>query len=284
MKKLILVVITLLIAAGVGFGLYSMISDATAPEEMISVAVLKKDVEEGHFLTSADYDYVSIPSSEYIPSYVVMQRKEVLDEATGKTKVEIYDSLKGKEVVSPMYVGERLNKSRVRFSNEMADEMEFSNKDYKRYTYSGTGLNNFAGLLKSGDRVDIWLQYTITAKGTGTNDSDKIIVTDKIFTNVLISRVLDGAGNEVTTSSGEASVLEFMMTEEDIQKFISWRAIGTATLVKSGKDSSDSSISRKIISMNELVSTVVEDAENTSLLNPNLNYQIDDSVNDFNND
>ena len=110
-----------------------------------------------------------------------MQKREIVNEATGLVVVETFDSLKGKEVKSPMYEGERINKSRIRFDNEMTEEMELTNANYKRYTYDGAGLNNFAGLLKSGDRVDIWLQYTISAKEDKVNKQkeDKIIVTTK---------------------------------------------------------------------------------------------------------
>lgn len=282
MKKVILGLIILLVAIGVGVGLFIMISDATEPEEMIMVAVAKTDVAEGTFLTSAEYEYKAIPKSQYIASYVTMQTREVSDQ-DGNIKLETYDSLKGKEVRSPLYQGEMINKSRISFSNEMEDEEEFNNKLYKRYTYNGSGLNNFAGLLKSGDRVDIWLQYTISStdnEETG-EERDRIIVTDKIFSNVLISRVLDETGNEITTSSGGASVLEFMMTEEDIQKFISWRAIGTVTLVKSSTDDADTEITRKVISMNQLISDVVNDKASNSLLDPNGNYIIDSTVNDM---
>lgn len=283
MKKTILVVILLVVALAVALGLYSMVSNATAPEEMVMVAVAKGDIAEGTFLTSSMYEYKAIPKTEYIPTYVTMQSREILD-SKGAVTVEQYDSLKGKEVKSPMYEGERLIKARINFSNEMTDEEEFSNKLFKRYTYSGSGLNNFAGLLKSGDRVDIWVQYTISSKDDEANakQADKIIVTDRIFSNVLISRVLDETGAEVTTSSGGASVLEFMLTDQDIQKFISWRAIGTVTLVKSGSSETPTNIDRRVISMNDLINDVVSSAENNSLLDENTAYEIDNSINDLN--
>lgn len=283
MKKVILALVLILTALGVGVGLFTIISNATAPEEMVMVAVATGDIQEGTFLTTNMYSYKSIPKSEYIPSYITMQSREVVN-ATGAVQLEEYDSLKGKEVKSPMYEGERLVKSRINFSNEMADEDEFNNKAFKRYTYSGSGLNNFAGLLKSGDRVDIWVQYTITSKDDEQKEqkADKIIVTDKVFSNVLISRVLDESGSEITTSSGGANVLEFMLTEEDIQKLISWRAIGTFTLVKSGTTDTANEVERKVISMNDLIDDVVSSTENSSLLTAGGNYEIDTSVNDNN--
>lgn len=281
-KKILAAILILCLGGLIIYGLGNYITGLQQPEKTVFVAVAKKDVLEGSFLTTNDYEYVAIPESDYIYSYVTYQPKQTTN-TDGSISETLYDPLKGKEVSQRLYAGERIVKGRINFNTEnLMEEAEYNDAEYRRYTYNGSGLENFAGLLKSGDRIDIWIQYTVV-DNTKEGKADKIIVTDKIFSNVLISKVLDSSGNEVTASTGAASVLELMMKEKDLQEFITWRAVGKITLVKSSSTANEGSMVDRIkLSLGELADSVISSPEGYSIIsnidvveNSGAGYEID---------
>lgn len=273
-------VFTVLAIGGIVFGLKQI----TKPEETIKIAVAVEEIKAGTILQTSMYDYVSIPKSQYIPSYVTYE--EIIKEENGSKQVLLNDTLKGKETKTDIYKGERIAKGRV--SGVAIDTIEDSEgnvldvNSFRRMSFSASGTKNLSGQMKSGDKVDFWLRYKLTDK----NNNDQIVVVDKILKDVPVLKAFDSNGVEITTTGISASSVELLLTEEEVQEYLKWADLGNITLVKvpvGSSDSEDNEIVRKKLSMNDLIHEIISQEKSEVTANeikkdPTKKEQIEDYI------
>jgi hypothetical protein len=171
--------------------------------------------------------------------------------------------LKGKEAKENIYKGERIIRSRVSgFSVQTGDGNETSD-DYsglRRMTYTAQGIQNLAGQLKAGDYIDFWIRYKLQDK----ENSDTIVVVDKILSNVPVVKALDSNAQEIKSGDEASTTIEIMLSQEQIQEFIKWRDLGKITLVKvpvGVNTNAEKEVTRVKMSMNDLIWDVLSMTE-----------------------
>lgn len=260
-KRLIIAsLIALLITALIITGLIYTINNMTKPKETVEVAYALQEIKAGSIIRPEMYAYKKIPKDEFNPSYVTKEEVMVLD-SNGKKVVKLADVLKGKEASENIYKGEIIIKARVRGIGADKNEDIFQNTNLRRMTYTAQGIDNLAGQLKAGDRVDFWIRYVLYDK----INNDKIIVVDKILENVPVLRALDQNAQEIKNGSKVPSTtIEVALPQEKIQEFIKWKGLGRITLVKVPVDANlkeEKKITRKKMSMNDLILEVISMTE-----------------------
>lgn len=261
-RTIIASVVALLITAIVMFFIFTSISRMSQPKDTVQVAVAKQEIKAGTILQPDMYEYVSIPEDEVIPSYV---QKEVVivKDANGNSTETLSDTLKGKEANENIYKGERIIRSRVSgFSVQTGDGNETSD-DYsglRRMTYTAQGIQNLAGQLKAGDYIDFWIRYKLQNK----ENSDTIVVVDKILSNVPVVKALDSNAQEIKSGNEASTTIEILLSQEQIQEFIKWRDLGRITLVKvptGVNPDAEKEVTRVKMSMNDLIWDVLSMTE-----------------------
>lgn len=264
-RTLIASVVALLVTATAMFFIFTSIKQMSQPKETVEVAVAKQDIKAGTILQPDMYEYVAIPKDEVIPSYV--QKEVVIIKNDNGDNVEtLSDMLKGKEAKENIYKGERIIKSRISgFSVQGIEgvEGEDGTADYsglRRMTYTAQGIQNLAGQLKAGDRIDFWIRYKLQDK----ENNDIIIVVDKILSNVPVVKALDSNFQEIKNNNAASTTIEILLTQEQIQEFIKWRDLGKITLVKvppGVNTDAEKEITRVKMSMNDLIWEVLSMTE-----------------------
>lgn len=261
-RTIIASVIALFVTVIAVFFIFTSVNKMSQPEEMVEIAVAKQEIKAGMILQPDMYEYVPIPKSELIPSYV--QREAVRVENGDEGLIEkLEDSLKGKEAKENIYKGERIIKGRVSgitVKNDEDGSETYTNTDLRRMTYTAQGIQNLAGQLKAGDRIDFWLRYKLQDK----ENSDTIIVVDKILSNVPVVKALDSNAQEIKNTDEASTTIEIMLTQEQIQDFIKWKDLGKVTLVKVPVDANtnaEKEVTRKKMSMNDLIWDVLSMTE-----------------------
>lgn len=264
MNKRILIAsaIALLITVGAIFFIYMSVTKISQPKETVKIAVAKQDIKAGAILQDHMYEYVPIPKDEVIPSYVQEEVVLVKDD-DGNTTQRLVDTLKGKEAKENIYKGERIIKGRVggtTIAGKDEDNDDFDSTGLRRMTYTAQGIQNLAGQLKAGDRVDFWIRYKLQDK----ENNDTIVVVDKILSNVPVVKALDSNYREIKSTDQATTTIEIMLTQEQVQEFIKWRDFGKITLVKVPVDANvnqEKEITRKKMSMNDLILEVLSMTE-----------------------
>lgn len=264
MNKRILIAsaIALLITVGAIFFIYMSVTKISQPKETVKIAVAKQDIKAGAILQDHMYEYVPIPKDEVIPSYVQEEVVLVKDD-DGNTTQRLVDTLKGKEAKENIYKGERIIKGRVggtTIAGKDEDNDDFDSTGLRRMTYTAQGIQNLAGQLKAGDRVDFWIRYKLQDK----ENNDTIVVVDKILSNVPVVKALDSNYREIKSTDQATTTIEIMLTQEQVQEFIKWRDLGKITLVKVPVDADvnqEKEITRKKMSMNDLILEVLSMTE-----------------------
>lgn len=264
MNKRILIAsaIALLITVGAIFFIYMSVTKISQPKETVKIAVAKQDIKAGAILQDHMYEYVPIPKDEVIPSYVQEEVVLVKDD-DGNTTQRLVDTLKGKEAKENIYKGERIIKGRVgstTIAGKDEDNDDFDSTGLRRMTYTAQGIQNLAGQLKAGDRVDFWIRYKLQDK----ENNDTIVVVDKILSNVPVVKALDSNYREIKSTDQATTTIEIMLTQEQVQEFIKWRDLGKITLVKVPVDANvnqEKEITRKKMSMNDLILEVLSMTE-----------------------
>lgn len=264
MNKRILIAsaIALLITVGAIFFIYMSVTKISQPKETVKIAVAKQDIKAGAILQDHMYEYVPIPKDEVIPSYVQEEVVLVKDD-DGNTTQRLVDTLKGKEAKENIYKGERIIKGRVgstTIAGKDEDNDDFDSTGFRRMTYTAQGIQNLAGQLKAGDRVDFWIRYKLQDK----ENNDTIVVVDKILSNVPVVKALDSNYREIKNTDQATTTIEIMLTQEQVQEFIKWRDLGKITLVKVPVDADvnqEKEITRKKMSMNDLILEVLSMTE-----------------------
>lgn len=256
-KRLIIAVaIALIVTIAVVYSIFTAVNNMSKPEETIAIAVAKTEIKAGSILKPNEmYEYIEIPKNEYIDSYVTYETVIQQDD-NGRSVAQLIDMLKGKEALATIYKGERIVKARI--SNNESEVEEF--KNMRRMTYTAQGVQNLAGQIKVGDKIDFWLRYTLYDK----ENQDSIIVVDKILNRVPVVKALDSNLQEIKNSNEVSTTIEVLLTQEEIQEFIKWRDLGKITLVKvpTGVDESDEKeVNRKKMSINELIWDVISMTE-----------------------
>jgi Flp pilus assembly protein CpaB len=261
-RTIIASVVALLITVIAMFLIFTSISQMSQPKETVEVAVAKQEIMAGTILQPDMYEYVAIPKDEVIPSYVQKEIVIVKDKNGNSTKT-LSDMLKGKEAKENIYKGERIIRSRVSgFSVQTGDGNETSD-DYsglRRMTYTAQGIQNLAGQLKAGDYIDFWIRYKLQDK----ENSDTIVVVDKILSNVPVVKALDSNAQEIKSGDEASTTIEIMLSQEQIQEFIKWRDLGKITLVKvpvGVNTNAEKEVTRVKMSMNDLIWDVLSMTE-----------------------
>ncbi|QUH21998.1 SAF domain-containing protein [Alkaliphilus sp. B6464] len=249
-------VITVMIISGLIYGVNNM----SKPEETIEIAYALQEIKAGSIIKPEMYEYRSIPVDEFNPSYVTKE-EVMIPNLDGKKAAQLIDVLKGKEADENIYKGERIVKARIRGIGADKNEEIFENTNLRRMTYTAQGINNLAGQVKSGDRVDFWIRYTLADK----INKDKVVVVDKVLANVPILKALDQNSQEIRNGSeAPSTTIEVALTQEQIQEFIKWKGMGSITLVKVPVDADldkENDITRKKMSMNDLILEVISMTE-----------------------
>jgi len=264
MNKRILIAsaIALLITVGTIFFIYMSVTKISQPKETVKIAVAKQDIKAGAILQDHMYEYVPIPKDEVIPSYIQEEVVLVKDD-DGNTTQRLVDTLKGKEAKENIYKGERIIKGRVgstTIAGKDEDNDDFDSTGLRRMTYTAQGIQNLAGQLKAGDRVDFWIRYKLQDK----ENNDTIVVVDKILSNVPVVKALDSNYREIKSTDQATTTIEIMLAQEQVQEFIKWRDLGKITLVKVPVDANvnqEKEITRKKMSMNDLILEVLSMTE-----------------------
>jgi Flp pilus assembly protein CpaB len=261
-RTIIASVVALLITVIAMYFIFTSITQMSRPKETVEVAVAKQEIKAGTILQPDMYEYVPIPKDEVIPSYV---QKEVviIKNENGDSVKTLSDMLKGKEAKENIYKGERIIRSRVSgFSVQTGDGNETSD-DYsglRRMTYTAQGIQNLAGQLKAGDYIDFWIRYKLQDK----ENSDTIVVVDKILSNVPVVKALDSNAQEIKSGDEASTTIEIMLSQEQIQEFIKWRDLGKITLVKvpvGVNTNAEKEVTRVKMSMNDLIWDVLSMTE-----------------------
>lgn len=261
-RTIIASVVALLITAIAMFFIFTSISRMSQPKDTVQVAVAKQEIKAGTILQPDMYEYVSIPEDEVIPSYV---QKEVVivKDANGNSTKTLSDMLKGKEAKENIYKGERIIRSRVSGFSVQTDDGNETSDDYsglRRMTYTAQGIQNLAGQLKAGDYIDFWIRYKLQDR----ENSDTIVVVDKILSNVPVVKALDSNSQEIKSGTAASTTIEILLTQEQIQEFIKWRDLGRITLVKvptGVNPDAEKEVTRVKMSMNDLIWDVLSMTE-----------------------
>lgn len=253
-KKIVIATTTSLVVTGVlMFGIITVAKNISKPKETIEVACATKEIKAGMTLQSDMYTYKSIPKDEDNPQYVHKQRVD------NKGKIEYVDPILGKVTSTIIYNGEKIIDARVegvKQTNGGNTDASTVNTNLRKMTYTAQGINNLAGQLKPGDKVDFWIRYKLQQKDT----NDTIIVVDKILENVPIVKALDGNSEEIKGNNAPSTTIEILLPQDQIQDFIKWRDLGNITLVKVPADadtSKEKKINRIRMSMNDLSQEVL---------------------------
>lgn len=238
-------------------GIFSIVNMQLSPEELVEVATVKQDIKAGTILKPEMYTYRKIPKSQYIASHVTKQ------EIDGK----LVDPLLGKEALEPLYKDETIVKSRVSGLGSGEDSVSIDLEDstnMRRMTYTSDGVDNMAGQLRAGDRVDFWLKYELQDSET----NDKILVTQKILSAVQILKSYDSNAAEIKDNEIPSTTIELLLTQEQVQHFVQWRSMGTLTLVKVPADAdveAEEEMPITKLSVNDLKWDILSIADGTTL-------------------
>lgn len=249
-KIVIMIIFALLVSFTTVFLIFTAVNDMTKEDETVIVAVAKENIKAGIIMKSDMYEYVEIPKSEYIPMYIKKTDKE----------------LKGVEVKENIYKGEKILSTRIGtftvINDENADDEKiFNDTGLRRMTYTAQGVQNLAGQLKAGDKIDFWLRYKLQDK----ENKDTIVVVDKILSNVSVVKALNSNSQEIKNKNEASTTIELLLEQEQIQEFIKWKDLGKITLVKVPPNiniDKEKEITRKKMSMNELIWDVLSMEEN----------------------
>jgi len=249
------IIISLLVTTLTIVGILYSIDNMSKPPETIAVAVSTKDIQAGVILQPDMYEYVEIPISEYISTYVTKKNVEE-KKKDGSIVFVKKDLLQGKEVTENIYKGEKILSTRisnfVSLQEDEGDEILYDSTGLRRMTYTAQGIQNLAGQLKAGDKIDFWLRYRLQDK----ENKDSIIVVDKILSSVLVVKALNSSSQEIKNKNEVSTTVELLLTQEEIQEFIKYRDLGKITLVKVPPDANvnnEKEITRKRMSMNDLI-------------------------------
>jgi len=249
------IIISLLVTTLTIVGILYSIDNMSKPPETIAVAVSTKDIQAGVILQPDMYEYVEIPISEYISTYVTKKNVEE-KKKDGSIVFVKKDLLQGKEVTENIYKGEKILSTRisnfVSLQEDEGDEILYDSTGLRRMTYTAQGVQNLAGQLKAGDKIDFWLRYRLQDK----ENKDSIIVVDKILSSVLVVKALNSSSQEIKNKNEVSTTVELLLTQEEIQEFIKYRDLGKITLVKVPPDANvnnEKEITRKRMSMNDLI-------------------------------
>lgn len=249
-KIVIMIIFALLVSFTTVFLIFTAVNDMTKEDETVIVAVAKENIKAGIIMKSDMYEYVEIPKSEYIPTYIKKTDKE----------------LKGIEVKENIYKGEKILSTRIGAftvinDENTDDEKIFNDTGLRRMTYTAQGVQNLAGQLKAGDKIDFWLRYKLQDR----ENKDTIVVVDKILSNVSIVKALNSNSQEIKNKNEASTTIEILLEQEQIQEFIKWKDLGKITLVKVPPNinvDKEKEITRKKMSMNELIWDVLSMEEN----------------------
>lgn len=249
------IIISLLVTTLTIVGILYSIDNMSKPPETIAVAVSTKDIQAGVILQPDMYEYVEIPISEHISTYITKKNVEE-KKKDGSIVFVKKDLLQGKEVTENIYKGEKILSTRisnfVSLQEDEGDEILYDSTGLRRMTYTAQGVQNLAGQLKAGDKIDFWLRYRLQDK----ENKDSIIVVDKILSNVLVVKALNSSSQEIKNKNEVSTTVELLLTQEEIQEFIKYRDLGKITLVKVPPDANvgnEKEITRKRMSMNDLI-------------------------------
>ena len=253
-KKIITIIASIVLTIVTVGGIYFGAKHLSKPEDTIEVAVATQDIKAGKICDSKNYTYVAMPKSKVSPSYVT---KVEVENTTGKDKTYVVsDILKGKEVSSDIYQNEPIVKGRVTGLNSGVDATEII--DYSKYTkmmYNVTDTKSLDGQVHAGDKVDLWVRYTLTDKTT----HDKLVVVDKVLKKVIVNRTFDSEGKEINDISVPAKSMEILLAEDEVSEYLKFQEFGKYTLVKSPTtdDKSSDEVVRKKLSTNGLIQEVI---------------------------
>lgn len=249
------IIISLLVTTLTIVGILYSIDNMSKPPETIAVAVSTKDIQAGVILQPDMYEYVEIPINEHISTYVTKKNVEE-KKKDGSIVFVKKDLLQGKEVTENIYKGEKILSTRisnfVSLQEDEGDEILYDSTGLRRMTYTAQGIQNLAGQLKAGDKIDFWLRYRLQDK----ENKDSIIVVDKILSSVLVVKALNSSSQEIKNKNEVSTTVELLLTQEEIQEFIKYRDLGKITLVKVPPDANvnnEKEITRKRMSMNDLI-------------------------------
>jgi len=249
------IIISLLVTTLTIVGILYSIDNMSKPPETIAVAVSTKDIQAGVILQPDMYEYVEIPINEHISTYVTKKNVEE-KKKDGSIVFVKKDLLQGKEVTENIYKGEKILSTRisnfVSLQEDEGDEILYDSTGLRRMTYTAQGVQNLAGQLKAGDKIDFWLRYRLQDK----ENKDSIIVVDKILSSVLVVKALNSSSQEIKNKNEVSTTVELLLTQEEIQEFIKYRDLGKITLVKVPPDANvnnEKEITRKRMSMNDLI-------------------------------
>lgn len=249
-KTISIFIISLFISLACIFAIVYLVQQPQQkPVNYIYIAVAKQNIPAGTFLQPNMYEYVKIPETDYIRSYVTL--KQIVAQ---NGKVQYQDPLNGLEAKENIYAGERIIKERL--SDFRADNQILSNiSDYKRMAYTAEGIENMAGQLREGDRVDFWCRYELKDK------NNIYIVVEKILSNIPVVKAIDSSSNEVKKRNAPASAIEVMLKEDEIEKFLLYKDMGKITIVKTVTSSSTGENTKyvekkKIVSYSDLIKSI----------------------------
>lgn len=242
-KVFIIFSISLLITIASLFGVMLAVKQAKEkPVNYVYVAVAKQNIPAGTFLKPNMYQYIKIPENEFIKSYITMKQMVAKDGT-----IHYEDPLEGLEVRENIYAGEKIMKERL--SDFRADNQILKNPNiYKRMTYTAEGIDNMAGQLREGDRVDFWCRYELRDK-----NGDTYIVVEKILANVPVVRAIDSSYQEIKNKNGAATTIEVLLTEDEVQQFLVYKNLGRITVVKSN-DNSSTTANTKFVAKKTVIS------------------------------
>lgn len=238
-------------------GIFAVVNTQLTPENLIEVAVIKEDVRTGTILKPDMYYYKKIPESQYIASLVTKQ------EVDGN----LVDPLSGKETTETLYKEEPIIKARVSGlgSGENINSIQIEDMtNLRRMTYTADGVDNMAGQLRAGDRVDFWLKYELQDNKT----NDKILVTQKILSAVPILKSFDGNAQEIKDNEIPSTTIEMLLTQEQVQDFVQWRSMGSLMLVKVPTDAkveNEDEMPISKLSINDLKWDILSIADGTTI-------------------
>lgn len=249
------IIASLLVTVLTIVGILYSIDNMSKPPKTIAVAVSTKDIQAGVILQPDMYEYVEIPTDEYISAYITKKNVEE-KKKDGSIVFVKKDLLQGKEVTENIYKGEKILSTRisnfVSLQEDEGGEILYDSTGLRRMTYTAQGVQNLAGQLKAGDKIDFWLRYRLQDK----ENKDSIIVVDKILSSVLVVKALNSSSQEIKNKNEVSTTVELLLTQEEIQEFIKYRDLGKITLVKVPPDANvnnEKEITRKRMSMNDLI-------------------------------
>lgn len=253
-KKIITIIASVVLTAVAVGGIYFGFKQISKPEQTVEVAVATQDIKAGEICSSKNYTYVEMAKSKVSPSYVT--KVEVENQKGNDKTYTVSDVLKGKEASSAIYQNEPIMKGRITGLNSTVDATEII--DYSKYTkmmYNVTDTKSLDGQVHAGDKVDLWVRYTLTDKTT----HDKLVVVDKILKKVLVNRTFDSDGKEITDITIPAKSMEILLAEDEVSEYLKYQDFGRYTLVKSpsSDDKESDEVVRKKLSTNGLIQEII---------------------------